>query len=210
MSLYKEFVEILIPTELIKIAEFHSEQRTKYIKLQFSPSQAPLTHLDSNYIGVLGELAARQYLELEIELKDSYKNNEVYFGDLDVNGLIYDVKTEAVPAEYYNLLRCGEIKPWDPYGCRVWTAKHMHHLPKYTGGLIFCAVQIPADTKILIKSFGIRTILIANQTVLIVGFVNQSVIKEKSLLGTLQNHRLEKEENTIQIILFFIIQKSHP
>lgn len=210
MSLYKEFVEILIPTELIKIAEFHSEQRTKYIKRQFSPSQAPLTHLDSNYIGVLGELAARQYLELEIELKDSYKNNEVDFGDLDVNGLIYDVKTEAVPAEYYNLLRCGEIKPWDPYGCRVWTAKHMHHLPKYTGGLIFCAVQIPADTKILIKSFGIRTILIANQTVLIVGFVNQSVIKEKSLLGTLQNHRLEKEENTIQIILFFIIQKSHP
>ena len=86
----------------------------------------------------------------------------------------------------------------------------MHHLPKYTGGLIFCVVQIPADTKILIKSFGIRTRLIANQTVLIVGFVNQSVIKEKSLLGTLQNHRLEKEENTIQIILFFIIQKSHP
>lgn len=86
----------------------------------------------------------------------------------------------------------------------------MHHLSKYTGGLIFCVVQIPADTKILIKSFGIRTILIANQTVLIVGFVNQSVIKEKSLLGTLQNHRLEKEENTIQIILFFIIQKSHP
>ena len=179
MRLYKEFVEILIPTELIKIAEFHSEQRTKYIKRQFSPSQAPLTHLESNYIGVLGELAARQYLELEIELKDSYKNNEVDFGDLDVNGLIYDVKTEAVPAEYYNLLRCGEIKPWDPYGCRVWTAKHMHHLPKYTGRLIFCAVQIPADTKILIKSFGIRTTLIANQTVLIVGFVNQSVIKEK-------------------------------
>ena len=68
MSLYKEFVEILIPTELIKIAEFHSEQRTKYIKRQFSPSQDPLTHLESIYIGVLGELAARQYLELEIEL----------------------------------------------------------------------------------------------------------------------------------------------
>ena len=86
----------------------------------------------------------------------------------------------------------------------------MHHLPKYTGGLIFCVVQIPADTKILIKSFGIRTTLIANQTVLIIGFVNQSVIKEKNLLGTLQNRRLEKEENTIQIILFLIIQKSHP
>ena len=68
-------------------------------------------------------------------------------GVLDVDGLIYDVKTEAIPAEYYNLLRCGEIKPWDPYGCRVWTAKHKHYLPKYTDGLIFCAVQIPADTK---------------------------------------------------------------
>ena len=117
MSLYNKFVEILIPTELIKIAEFHSEKRTKYIKRQFSPNQDPLTHLESNYIGVLGELAARQYLdELEIELEDNYKNNEVDFGDLGVNGLIYDVKTEAIPAEYYNLLRCGEIKPWDPYG----------------------------------------------------------------------------------------------
>ena len=44
---------------------------------------------------MLGELAARQYLELEIELKDSYKNNEVDFGDLDVNGLIYDVKNRG-------------------------------------------------------------------------------------------------------------------
>ena len=96
---------------------------------------------------MLGELAASQYLELKIELEDNYKNNEVDFGDLDVNGLIYDVKKEAIPAEYYNLLRGGEIKPWDPYGCRVWTAKHKHHFPKYTGGLIFCAVQIPADTK---------------------------------------------------------------
>ena len=147
ISLYNKFVEILIPTELIKIAEFHYEQRTKYIKRQFSPNQDPLTHLESNYIGVLGELAERKYLELEIELEDNYKNNEVYFGDLDVNGLIYDVKTEAIPAEYYNLLRCGEIKPWTPYECRVWTTKHKHYLPKYTGGLIFCAVQIPADTK---------------------------------------------------------------
>ena len=65
---------------------------------------------------MLGELAARQYLELKIELEDNYKNNEVDFGDLDVNGLIYDVKTKAIPAEYYNLLRCGEIKPGDPYG----------------------------------------------------------------------------------------------
>ena len=36
MSLYNEFVEILIPTELIKIAEFQFEKRTKYIKRQFS------------------------------------------------------------------------------------------------------------------------------------------------------------------------------
>ena len=38
MSLYNKFVEILIPTELIKIPECHSEQRTKYIKRQFSPN----------------------------------------------------------------------------------------------------------------------------------------------------------------------------
>ena len=54
-----------------------------------------------------------QYLELKIELEDNYKNNEVDFGDLDVNGLIYDVKTEAIPAEYYNLLRCGGNKTMD-------------------------------------------------------------------------------------------------
>jgi len=40
-------------------------------------------------------------------------------------------------------------------------------------------LQIPVDTKKLIKSLGIRTTLIANQTVLIIGFVNQSSIKEK-------------------------------
>jgi len=34
MSLYNKFVEILIPTELIKIAEFHSEKRTKLIANQ--------------------------------------------------------------------------------------------------------------------------------------------------------------------------------
>jgi len=62
----------------------------------------------------------------------------------------------------------------------------------------------------LIKSLGIRTTLIANQTVLIIGFINQSSIKKKILVCIVQNHRLEKEENTIQRILFFIIQKSHP
>jgi hypothetical protein len=40
-------------------------------------------------------------------------------------------------------------------------------------------LQIPVDTKKLIKSLGIRTTLIANQTILIIGFVNQSYIKEK-------------------------------
>ena len=37
MSLNKIFIENLIPTELIKIAKFQSEQRTKYIKTQFFP-----------------------------------------------------------------------------------------------------------------------------------------------------------------------------
>ena len=88
----------------------------KIYKASFLPTQDQLTNLESNYIGVLGELAAMQYLELKIELEDNYKNNEVDYGYLDENGLIYDVKTEAIPEEYYNLLRCGEIKPWDPYG----------------------------------------------------------------------------------------------
>ena len=51
----------------------------------FLPNQDPLSHLKSNYIGALGEIAVKQYLELEIELEDNYKNNEVDFGDLDVN-----------------------------------------------------------------------------------------------------------------------------
>ena len=33
----KIFIENLVPTELIKIAKFQSEQRTKYIKTQFFP-----------------------------------------------------------------------------------------------------------------------------------------------------------------------------
>jgi hypothetical protein len=66
----------------------------------FLPNQDPLSHLKNNYIGALGEIAVKQYLELEIELEDNYKNNEVDFGDLDENGLIYTLKTEAIPENY--------------------------------------------------------------------------------------------------------------
>ena len=39
------------------------------------------------------------------------------------------------------------LKPYEPYGCRVYTVSHLHHLGKYTGGIIFTAFPVPDNAK---------------------------------------------------------------
>jgi hypothetical protein len=65
------------------------------------------------------------------------------------------------------------------YGCRVFTAKHYHHLPKYTGGLIFCAFKIPNDFKLNKPKSGIRDEYLTNKSVLIIGHLGRDVIFTK-------------------------------
>jgi len=178
MAIYSEFIDLALSKTLRQQALAHARERTRHITRQFVPQRAPLTHLESNYVGALGELAVRQYLGLPVVLQGDYVNRAIDAGDLTYNGLVYDVKTEAIPVEYYPFLRRGEIQPYEPYGCRVWTTRHWHHLEMYTGGLIFCALEIPA------KLGGkrprlVRLKLLTQRDILILGFVSQAAVRKK-------------------------------
>lgn len=173
MSLYFQFEEITLEERLRKIAKTHAQRRTDNIVRQFVPQNAPLNPIESNYVGVIGEMAVRKFLGLDTNLDDNYENHQVDEGDLSFNGLIYDVKTDAIPSTLYQKLYNGTIQPWDTYGCRVFTAKHLHHLKKYSGGLIFTAFEIPNDAKSTKIEGQIRPVIIDNSKILIIGYVSQ-------------------------------------
>lgn len=156
-----------------KIAIEHAEKRTASIVRQFVPRNAPLIHLESNYVGVIGEMAVRKYLGINTELEDTYDEGNVDKGDIQYNGLIYDVKTDALMKSYYEKLVNKTLRVYEPYACRVFTAKHLHHLVKYTGGLIFCIFEIPNNAKETKKNGMIRDELINKSEVIIVGYVKQ-------------------------------------
>ena len=135
-------------TEEIKSEAYsHAVQRTQHIKRQFRPPASPLSHIESNFIGCLGELITFQYFDIDLGLKTDYSKHQVDHGDLHLSGKIYDVKTDAVMKRFYQKIYTGSIREYEPYGCRVFTAKHLHHLEKYTGGLIFAVFPIPDDVK---------------------------------------------------------------
>lgn len=129
------------------MAGYHARRRCEKIKRQFIPGNAPLSALESNYIGALGELGVKYFLTREMKLDDNYDLQQVDHGDIQINGLIYDIKTEAIPAASFKNLFYGKILDYERYGCRVWTARHSQHLQKYTGGVIFVAAPIPDDSK---------------------------------------------------------------
>lgn len=147
MAVYNSFIRIDITPKMQEIACLHANQRTEMIIRQFVPRNSPLSHIESNYIGALGEIAVRSYFEMNISLDDNYEAHQVDSGDISIHNLIYDIKTEAIPNKYYRKLYYGEILPHEPYGCRVWTARHEHHLKKYTGGIIFVSIPIPNNAK---------------------------------------------------------------
>ena len=147
MAVYPNFICIDITTDMQRIAQLHAERRTAMIVRQFIPRSSPLSHIESNYIGALGEVVVRCYFELNLLLKDNYEANQVDSGDIAIHTKIFDIKAEAIPNKYYRKLYYGEILSHEPYGCRVWTAKHKHHLSKYTGGIIFVAIPIPNNAK---------------------------------------------------------------
>ncbi|HGY54447.1 MAG TPA: hypothetical protein ENK44_01970 [Caldithrix abyssi] len=142
MNLHKNFIRIEITPPMREIAVYHARRRSEKIKRRFVPENAPLSALESNFVGALGEVAVRYLFSGQKELKDDYDLGKTDSGDVRINGKMYDIKSEGVPLSLYIKLYEGRIKPYEPYGCRVWTAKHLAHLPKYDGGVIFTALPI--------------------------------------------------------------------
>lgn len=174
MAVYHNFVRIDITAEMQSIAQLHAKRRTAMIVRQFIPRSSPLSHIESNYIGALGEVVVRCYFELNLFLRDNYESHQVDSGDIDLHNMIYDIKAEAIPNKYYRKLYYGEILSHEPYGCRVWTAKHEHHLSKYSGGIIFVAVPIPNDARNDRQPKILRKRIINHvQQAIIIGYVNK-------------------------------------
>ena len=147
MSLFSSFIRIEITSEMQGEARYHALRRTKNIKRQFIPRHAPLSALESNYIGSLGEITVLNLVHESISLTDNYAKHKVDDGDIRIQDSVFDIKSEALPYQSYKKLYDGSILAYETYGCRVYTARHSHHLQKYSGGIIFVAFPIPDDTK---------------------------------------------------------------
>lgn len=181
LPLHPAFLRIDVSPEMQRVARYHAHRRTEHIKRQFEPRNPPLSEPESNYIGALGELAIRFLVSGEIALENNYDAHQVDRGDISIQGKVYDIKTEALPAKFYKLLYCGQIKPYQPYGCRVWTARHEHHLQKYTGGIIFVAVPIPTRAKETRVSQRLRQAIIEfARQLIIVGYATPDQIRQKT------------------------------
>jgi len=183
MNIFDQFVLVGLTNQMKEIASQHALERTKNIIRQFVPQGAPLTPFESNYVGVIGELAVRKHLGLNINISSNYEDRQVDDGDLKFKNKVYDVKTDAIPWSIYNNLLSGRIKNYDRYGCRVFSAKHLHHLLKYSGGLIFCAFAIPDNSKATKVNYkpdynkqNLRDEIVKNNFVLIIGTKAQNEI----------------------------------
>ncbi len=128
-------------------ARYHAVRRTKRIVRRFDAGSAPLSDVERNYLGALGELLVKSYLHQSIELTDNYDDGRPDSGDIRIENLMYDVKSEALPMSFFKKVYAGALLPYEPYGCRVYTVSHLKHLKKYTGGIIFTAFPIPDDAK---------------------------------------------------------------
>ncbi len=178
--LYRNFIEVNLSSSDMDLAIEHATLRTENIVRQFVPRNAPLSHLESNVVGVLGEIAVYRHLGVNYQLSGEYDEGEVDDGDLHYNELVYDIKTDAVPNSSYTRLRNGTIRIYEPYGCRVFTARHLHHLRKYTGGLIFTAIKIPDNARHSRVEGKIRDFLKIQNNVIIIGYVEQNEVTENA------------------------------
>ena len=79
-----------------------------------------------------------KYFELPLEL-DPITGYSPDNGDVEYGNLIYDVKNQNMSENSFNRLMDGTIKENDYKGTFRFTAKHLYHIPKYTGGIIWTA-----------------------------------------------------------------------
>lgn len=132
------FVTIKLTKEIKKEAFINAIDRTIKIVRRFVPKFQMLTHAETNYVGCLAELAVRKYFELPLEL-DPITGYSPDNGDVEYGNLIYDVKNQNMSENSFNRLMNGTIKENDYKGTFRFTAKHLYHIPKYTGGIIWTA-----------------------------------------------------------------------
>ena len=130
------FVTIELTREMKKEAFINAIDRTCKITRRFIPKFQLITHAETNYTGCLAELAVRKYFGLPLELEPitGYSPDN---GDVEYNGLIYDVKNQNMSKRSFNMLIDGIIKETDYKGTFRFTTKHLYHIPKYTGGIIW-------------------------------------------------------------------------
>ncbi len=170
-------IEITLTPQMKDQAAIHARQRSLKIKRRFVPDHAPLSAIESNFIGALGEIAIHYLMEGRVYLSENYNEAKADKGDILIKDLVFDIKTEAVPQKYYQRIIHGDISEYEPYGCRVWTATHLHHLPKYTGGIIFNVVPIPDNARFSKEAHLLRPPLFEYiDRLLVVGFVKPADI----------------------------------
>lgn len=176
MVVYNNFVRIEITPEMQNIARLHAKRRTNMIVRRFIPRNSPLSHIESNYIGALGEIATHCFFNRNLQLDDNYDTHQVDSGDIIIDDLVYDIKAEAIPNKFCRKLCSGEIQSHEPYGSRVWTASHRHHLKKYTGGIIFVAIPIPNNALEDKRKNILRDQIVDHaQQAIIVGYLRKSI-----------------------------------
>ena len=176
--MFNKFAAVELNDQMKKIAIDHAYKREEKIVRQFLPGRhAPSSEIESNYYGCIAELALRKFLNLDINLDDDYDQGQTDDGDLIYKDLKYDVKCTARKSTFYQKLYNGEIKPYESYGMIDYTSKHLHHLHKYTGGIIFTTFEVPDNASSTKINGKIREIILSNNTLLILGYLKQNEIK---------------------------------
>lgn len=180
MPLHPSFKRIEISQAMQDEARYHALRRTNNIQQRFVPLNPPLSQAESNFIGVLGEIVIRNLFLGSIGIKDNYAAKKADSGDIIIHNLSYDIKSEAVPMSQFKILYEGAIQPHEPYGCRVYTATHAHHLVKYTGGVIFVAFPIPDNSRENRNDDRLREDIITFcNPAIITGYVKQEAFKDR-------------------------------
>lgn len=180
MKPFEKFIRVKLLPLMKDQAKYHARRRTQEIVRRFKPDKAPLSDVESNYVGALGEIVVRYLFSGAIDLEDRYGQHKVDSGDIVINGRAFDIKSEAIPLQYYRRLYDGSIKDYEPYGCRVWTAAHLKHLHKYNGGVIFTAAPVPGNAKTDREQGVLRPRIIDFiEEILIVGFVSPQSFESK-------------------------------
>jgi len=120
---------IKITSEMYKKAMSESKRRSEYINHHFEVKH--FTGAERDVIGFLGEFAACQLLGLD--WKDNIRNDYITTdsGDIVINNLIIDVKTETLPPSKLKKILNGKITDDETYGRRLISEYQIDLLKEY-------------------------------------------------------------------------------